>query len=268
MDAGARAWEVRFKEAARGQFQKELKDLLAALKRNGEGKAIDEGDLFSRQGTPISYQRFLLDIGHLVEVWGAEWRSLYHPLLRAYTIAQGRTIAASFGISFDMGNAATIAWLEQYTMTFAEALMGVTEQSVRDRIIQGQSEGWSIPQMTDSLTELYRGWSEERAETIARTETIRSSNAGSQQVYQQAGIERKQWLAAMDPCEFCGEMEDRYGPNTEGIGVEEIFYPVGSDMTVGEGEEVRRITFDYEDVYHPPLHPNCRCTILPVIERS
>ena len=77
MDAGARAWEVRFKEAARGQFQKELKELLAALKRNGAGKAIDEGDVFEevfgspRRG-PINYQSFLIDIGDLIANWGQE----------------------------------------------------------------------------------------------------------------------------------------------------------------------------------------------------
>jgi len=36
-------------------------------------------------------------------------------------------------------------------------------------------------------------------------------------------------------------------------------------MEVEEAEKAS-MTFSYEDVGWPPLHPNCRCTILPVVE--
>ena len=131
---------------------------------------------------------------------------------------------------------------------------------------------------------------------IARTETIRSSNAGAVMSYAKAGIEEKQWYTAQDGnvCGFCAEMHGKV------IGTSDTFFNRGdtmlielpeqlmvqqalewlekglwvgdvlcgiSDVMVAVNKETRiaTMTFTYEDVGAPPLHPNCRCTILPVV---
>ena len=81
--------------------------------------------------------------------------------------------------------------------------------------------------------------------------------------YKQAGIEYKQWYTAQDGlvCGFCQEMHNKI------VGVSENYWALGDTMNVDVPDEKPiSMTFSYEDVGEPPLHPNCRCTILPVVE--
>ena len=96
---------------------------------------------------------------------------------------------------------------------------------------------------------------------IAQTETIRSSNAGAVEAYAKAGIEYKQWFTAEDGrvCPFCYEMHGKI------VGVRDNYFNRGDVMEV-EDLPKAALVFSYEDVGYPPLHPNCRCTILPVVE--
>ena len=51
------------------------------------------------------------------------------------------------------------------------------------------------------------------------------------------------------------------------MGVSENYWAMGDTMNVDVPDEKPiSMVFSYEDVGEPPLHPNCRCTILPVVE--
>lgn len=78
-----------------------------------------------------------------------------------------------------------------------------------------------------------------RSKTIARTETMRASNEGQEQLWAQARSKglldssvKKTWIA-FDPCPICAPLDG------EVVGLDEDF-SIGTD---------------------PPAHPNCRCTI-------
>ena len=47
------------------------------------------------------------------------------------------------------------------------------------------------------------------------------------------------------------------------VGVDESWFKTGEDF---EGNEGGKLSFSYEDIGHPPLHPMCRCTIIPVLK--
>ena len=79
-----------------------------------------------------------------------------------------------------------------------------------------------------------------RALTIAITEQNRAMSLAAIQNYQQYGVERVEWSGAM-PCDICA-------PN-EGQVVE-----TGQPFNSGDTE--------------PPVHPNCRCAVLPVINEE
>lgn len=74
-----------------------------------------------------------------------------------------------------------------------------------------------------------------RARLIARTEIIKSYNTAVATKYKSSGVKKFRWLAAIDP-RTCPECVRRDGRVFEW------------------GEEM------------PPLHPDCRCTILAVVE--
>jgi len=74
-----------------------------------------------------------------------------------------------------------------------------------------------------------------RAKTIARTEIAYSYNTAISETYQKAGISQWQWLATLGYycCDICQENHGQ--------------------------------VFDWGDP-EPPEHPNCLCTIYPVVE--
>lgn len=75
-----------------------------------------------------------------------------------------------------------------------------------------------------------------RARTIARTEIMIATNTGIKDRYKQAGVEKGEWLAAADDivCEECESLDTQQFPL---------------------------------DSFPPcPAHPNCRCSITPVVE--
>jgi len=52
--------------------------------------------------------------------------------------------------------------------------------------------------MQNSITDLFSIWESYRTERIARTETIRASNAGSRELFQEWGVQKHEWLSTKD----------------------------------------------------------------------
>ena len=75
-----------------------------------------------------------------------------------------------------------------------------------------------------------------RALTIAVTEQSRAINTATVERYQEMGVEEMEWIAAI-PCDDCSQNE-------------------GEVRAVGEA-------FPSGDT-EPPVHPNCRCALLPI----
>lgn len=119
----------------------------------------------------------------------------------------------------------------------------VIDESTRDMlradIAAAIESGQSNDDLASELSENY-AFSDERAETIARTETAKADVAGNLNAYQESGqVEAKRWLAAPDCCDECQALDG------ETVDLDEDFPDDGGDG--------------------PPLHPNCRCDVLPVL---
>jgi len=71
-------------------------------------------------------------------------------------------------------------------------------------------------------------------------------------------VEGKEWLVAFDErtCEFCMSVKGEYNLDQE-------FFEKGDTVT---GTEGGKLPVNFSNVEAPPLHPNCRCTIIPVIK--
>jgi SPP1 gp7 family putative phage head morphogenesis protein len=75
---------------------------------------------------------------------------------------------------------------------------------------------------------------------IARTETAKADVEGNIEAYKQSGVvSGKQWITGAGCCDLCDEL----------------------DGTIVEIDE----DFPNEGGSGPPLHPNCRCDVLPVL---
>jgi len=164
--------------------------------------------------------------------------------------------------AFDVENPRVQEFLDDYSFRFAEQINTTTVNAVRSAISQGMSEGLGMTDISNLVQEYFDGCTKYRAMLIARTETIRASNAGAALAYEQSGVvQGMQWLATEDDrtCPLCNAMNGRYVANGE------KYFELGDRLTVDTDEGRRTMVFDYEPVRYPPLHVNCRCTVVPVV---
>lgn len=125
-----------------------------------------------------------------------------------------------------------------------------TKDKIRKAIEDGITGDFSINEIAYGNTDqTYKGiagvFAEAigyRAELIARTETIGAYSEASYETYKDLGVESKEWITAGD---------DR----------------VSDACLINEGEGAIGVDEVFADgSMYPPAHPNCRCSILPVVE--
>ncbi len=110
----------------------------------------------------------------------------------------------------------------------------VTMFDLRATLNEGLQAGEDIAQLTKRVQKVFAGYEDWRAERIARTETMTAANRAAIDRYSNAGIKQWEWLNGPEPCDDCKPLN-------------------GKIFNVGDAE--------------PPQHPNCVCTVLPVIRR-
>lgn len=133
-------------------------------------------------------------------------------------------------------------------------------QTDRDKLIaiiaEGLEAGTPVPGIRSEITDAFKGFKKNQANLITRTEVIKASNMASIDAWEQSGVVMaKQWLTAEDDrvdTTLCAPMNGKI------IGLRDRFFK--------KGEEFNGHVFDYESIKQPPIHPGCRCVLLPVLE--
>jgi len=177
------------------------------------------------------------------------------------------------GVGFDVTNPAVQNLLQARTIRFAKEVVGTTETQIRKRLATGIAAGEGMPTLRNRIKDYFEGDAiPNRAEMIARTETIWASNAGAEEAYVQSGVvSGKEFLTAEDErvCIFCKAAGERFGEE-HGIKLGEAFYKLGDKISGHDSDLDRTATYEitYENVRFPPLHVRCRCTLIPVIDEK
>jgi len=239
--------EVKFKKTLVEFFKDQEKKVLANLRGIKRVKAIKAID------------KYVFDIAEesdiLVEV--------VDPLINLI-IAQAGQAALDF-----VGSTETFSFKDEVinlVSKFENLLAVSVNTTTKKKLIKQLQEGIANDESVDALAKrvesVYNQATRKRATMIARTETIRANNLGHIAGYKQSGlVEFKEWLTTPDDrtCEFCLAMEKEYR-------VKELDAPFLSQGTELEGIEGGIYKLDYSDLLAPPLHANCRCTIIPVVK--
>ena len=126
---------------------------------------------------------------------------------------------------------------EAKALSEIKGLTGYQATNLKREMLEGFKAGETINQLTRRVRDV-TGKSVNKAITIARTETLAAGNAAAKERYSAAGIEMVEFIAALDD-RVCEECE----------GLHETTYPI-------------------EDAPSLPVHPNCRCTLVPYIEKE
>jgi HK97 family phage portal protein len=187
------------------------------------------------------------------------WYKDIEPYLERIIKAQGDQVLYDYGLmrNFDMEAQQVVSYLENLGYTFVKEVNSTTRSDVISTLSEGLRKGEGINELRDRVAAVYTDFMETRAALIARTEVLRAANFSANEAYRQSGIVvSKEWLTAADErtCPYCAEMDGKT------IGVEEVYFDKGDTFETAGG----KMDIKVSSVKYPPLHPRCRCTIVPV----
>jgi hypothetical protein len=150
----------------------------------------------------------------------------------------------------------------------ANSVNGYTAVRFREILGEGVANGETVPQLADRVKEWAKAegdaerQTKRRALTIARTESQRASRRAEVEAWKASGVVTgKTWLLAPDPCEFCEAASEAFSNNA--VDIDGSFYEQGSEI---QGKDGGTMVADYESIDGPPLHPNCRCSLMPKLD--
>lgn len=125
---------------------------------------------------------------------------------------------------------------------------------VRAATLKNQTTGATSAELVKELGQAFSEESRWRARRIARTESARGHNYGFMLGTQdEPEVEGYEWLLSSDACDKCKLIGLKDG--------EPARVKKGEPFTVVPGANP-----DYATIFAPPLHPNCMCTVTPVVE--
>lgn len=176
------------------------------------------------------------------------------PLARKIIEEKGRETLQSLGIDapLDIGKKTIkqdgINYASQYLQEEAIiAIKGINEYTIerlKAVLAEGLENGESIEQLAKRVEDVFDIAIGSRARTIARTEVLKSTNAATLEAYKQSKVVKgKEWLTARDAKvdDLCRSLDGKV---------------IKLDAEFKEAS--------YSGAF-PPLHPNCRCTLIPVL---
>jgi len=170
-----------------------------------------------------------------------DYKAIAEPVLSslmAEAIEDARSFVEARQKQDVLANRVAVQWLKTRIGWAAGEIGEETSDLLARGLAEGFDKGESIPQLTNRVKDIFGFSDKVRASRIARTETIQASAQGAIIGYKDAGVSRLEFYAALDErtCESCMALHGREFKAEDAEGV----------ITV---------------------HPNCRCTWLPVIEK-
>lgn len=190
------------------------------------------------------------------------------PIIRELILEFGQDALEMLGINdlpFDMTTETINQYLKESALNGVRSINKTTKNEIKAILVESAKNGDSVDQISRKITQKFSDFDSKRAKNVARTEVLKASNHASLEGFKQSGqVVGKEWFTALDElvCPYCSLMTN---PNT-GTGVvlpnDEKFFLKGETII---GTNGKPFYVDFEDVQAPPLHPNCRCTLLPVL---
>lgn len=151
----------------------------------------------------------------------------------------------------------TEAFITNHAFQFAKEINRTTHVALKNALKEAVRNGDTPDKLASRIEEVFDGFEQaDRAEMIARTELARAYTGGMLKQWRDSGmVSAKVWDASHgDACPICVELH-----GTE-IPLKSRFARVG--------DTIAGVAITYEDLNGPPAHPNCLCTLQPVMKEE
>lgn len=249
--------EVQYIHTINGLFNSQQERVNREIEVELQRAMKDKGDQTGRVKATVG------DVADLVlrdtDVFSDTLMSYIRTVIEAEGIQQIQSLVQ--GKVFFMQAKEIQKFLKKDGVKYIKAINEETAEQIKEALSLGVEAQESIPQLKARIEAVYDDARGFRAERIARSEVLRATNFATNQAYKQSGVvEAKEWLTAHDErvCPWCGPMDGKT------LGLDEDFAKKG-DVITGTNENGKkvRLTIGVGNIDTPPLHPNCRCTLIP-----
>jgi HK97 family phage portal protein len=179
------------------------------------------------------------------------WARQMGPIMLAFAEQMGIAVAAE--LSEDPQRPEALEqFVNEYIAAFAARQTQAGQLELEALATETQIEEGSEA-LGPAIDERLDSWEEGRAETVARDEAARASNALVKQLYTLYAITEIVWRnRGSDNCPYCRDMDGKI------VGITEFFL---SKDTEYQPEGAQRPLSKRGDIGHPPLHKGCDCII-------
>jgi len=148
--------------------------------------------------------------------------------------------------------------IERNVKRFTKSMLKTDRDELNKILTAGIEQGQSIAQISTSIRDSFANFKKVQTTRIARSEILRASNAGAVDAWHASGVvSGKEWVTDSNPCEYCAPMAGKI------IQLDEAYFDKGDSW---QGDAKNPIKLDYVTIEEPPLHPNCECTVVPVLK--
>jgi HK97 family phage portal protein len=239
-------WEVKYKEELKSLFSKMQRTALAGF---SEKKAVQKAsdDLFSE-----------------LKKYANKYFGIFLPINKSIFNLIGKDAFDELDLDadFDESKERIGKYLDKMTKKAGDVITDETIEKLSGKVAVKIEEGAAISEIREVIKEYFVYASTARADRIARSEVFRTLNAGKQEAWRQSGVvSKKKWITLKDEltCPFCKPMDGKT------IGLANNFFNKNDIQTGDNGKEMHH---DYMTIEHPPLHANCRCTVVPILSKK
>ena len=227
-------------------------DLIAAMGTETLGKATDNDGLVGKILNTLSFGRWQTLVDGLksslqvVSLDGVN-EAFFQVGVNPDTMDDALSLANQKAIDYAADRAAELVGMQWKNGELVEnpnptySITESTRDMLRGKVTQAMEEGWSNDKLTAEIKADY-SFSAERAASIAQTETAIADVEGNMATYEETDlVESKQWLAAPGCCPKCAALDG-------------VIVPLNDYFVPGSFRK------------NSPLHPHCRCDVLPVLK--
>ena len=237
-------FEAKFISAMNSIFERQKKQVMASVKLEDGKKSLTKAGIKKKSLLNKVKEQ---TIGVLI----------FNPLFKDVVKQEGQVASNLLDkeLLFDVDSPEVRKFITNRPKDFLSDITETTNERIKKEINEGIKEGEGINKIRTRIGLLFDNFKSYRSERIARSEVIRASNFATEQSYIQSGVvEGKEWLTAFDErtCAACAEMNGKI----------EI---LGKNF-FDKGDNFSGLDLSYEDIGFPPLHPMCRCSLIPFMK--
>ena len=167
--------EAATEKAARALFRKEGRAVIAALEESNVLRAVEVPQL---EAPTVEARDWLMDT---LSRYSEAWERLLHDQAHAALLEGWELTAEDWGregVDPALAEYTIADWARRHAASRVTSITESTRDEIRQVIAEAIEEGLPMTEAAERLRDLYAGFSEGRAKTIARTETSTAMNRG------------------------------------------------------------------------------------------